>query len=313
MEPAQSQAFSEPLLAAMPQLREKPHLGVPSSNPALHLGHEVCNSTTALGLQAALHLERVQSRSTGKERDTESGNDYFGARYYASSMGRMMSPDPHSGTLLHMLNPQRWNMYAYALNNPLLFTDPTGMDAIVVNTTSSALGLGHVGIVSVHSNGSAEYGELGPVHNLAPFDRAQVNVTPLATKLSFGQDGKPTQGSMDALRKELATGKHVDAKDIRLLDYKTTDAEATNLDHFMEFADLDSRFNWNTYFAAGPSCIDFVGRGLINAGVKGVKTQFVFGITPNWIFDWLSSQQGDPQGKGTVRVLPGFTPANTNH
>jgi RHS repeat-associated protein len=30
---------------------------------------------------------------TGKERDTESGNDYFGARYYASSMGRFMSPD----------------------------------------------------------------------------------------------------------------------------------------------------------------------------------------------------------------------------
>ena len=32
-------------------------------------------------------------RSTGKERDAESGNDYFGARYYASSMGRFMSPD----------------------------------------------------------------------------------------------------------------------------------------------------------------------------------------------------------------------------
>ena len=33
------------------------------------------------------------SISTGKERDTESGNDYFGARYYASSMGRFLSPD----------------------------------------------------------------------------------------------------------------------------------------------------------------------------------------------------------------------------
>jgi len=30
------------------------------------------------------------SHFTGKERDTESGNDYFGARYYGSSMGRMM-------------------------------------------------------------------------------------------------------------------------------------------------------------------------------------------------------------------------------
>ena len=31
---------------------------------------------------------------TGKERDGESGNDYFGARYYNSAMGRFLSPDP---------------------------------------------------------------------------------------------------------------------------------------------------------------------------------------------------------------------------
>jgi RHS repeat-associated protein len=37
-------------------------------------------------------LER-RYKFTGKERDTESGLDYFGARYYASSMGRWMSPD----------------------------------------------------------------------------------------------------------------------------------------------------------------------------------------------------------------------------
>jgi len=61
---------------------------------------------------------------TGKERDTESGNDYFGARYYGSSMARMLSPDPLGGSLA---NPQSLNRYAYALNNPLRFTDPTGM------------------------------------------------------------------------------------------------------------------------------------------------------------------------------------------
>jgi len=35
----------------------------------------------------------ITSRYTGKERDAESGNDYFGARYYGSAMGRFMSPD----------------------------------------------------------------------------------------------------------------------------------------------------------------------------------------------------------------------------
>jgi RHS repeat-associated protein len=65
------------------------------------------------------------SRYTGKERDTESGNDYFEARYYSSAMGRFMSPDPLGG---HLENPQTLNRYSYVENNPLSLTDPTGMD-----------------------------------------------------------------------------------------------------------------------------------------------------------------------------------------
>ena len=64
---------------------------------------------------------------TGKERDTESGNDYFGARYYASTMGRFLSPDPSGLTYAVAANPQSLNLYSYALNNPLKFIDPTGM------------------------------------------------------------------------------------------------------------------------------------------------------------------------------------------
>jgi RHS repeat-associated protein len=63
---------------------------------------------------------------TGKERDTESGNDYFGARYYASTMGRFTSPDPSGLMFADHTNPQSLNLYNYALNNPLQFIDPTG-------------------------------------------------------------------------------------------------------------------------------------------------------------------------------------------
>jgi RHS repeat-associated protein len=65
---------------------------------------------------------------TGKERDTESGNDYFGARYYASSMGRFMSPDPLYIEMHRLADPQQLNLYMYGRNNPLRVTDPTGLD-----------------------------------------------------------------------------------------------------------------------------------------------------------------------------------------
>lgn len=64
---------------------------------------------------------------TGKERDTETGLDYFGARYYGSNMGRFMTPDPLMASA-HVANPQTWNRYTYTLNNPLRFVDPDGMD-----------------------------------------------------------------------------------------------------------------------------------------------------------------------------------------
>ena len=61
---------------------------------------------------------------TGKERDSESGLDNFGARYDSSQYGRFMSPDPLGGKLI---DPQTLNKYSYVRNNPINLTDPTGM------------------------------------------------------------------------------------------------------------------------------------------------------------------------------------------
>jgi len=67
---------------------------------------------------------------TGKERDSESGNDYFGARYYASAMGRFLSPDWAAKIVpvpyAKLNNPQSLNLYAYVGNNPLSRRDPDG-------------------------------------------------------------------------------------------------------------------------------------------------------------------------------------------
>jgi RHS repeat-associated protein len=63
---------------------------------------------------------------TGKERDTESGLDNFGARYFASSMGRWISPDPSQLWYADPANPQSMNLYGYASNNPTKYIDNNG-------------------------------------------------------------------------------------------------------------------------------------------------------------------------------------------
>jgi len=80
--------------------------------------------------QIANALPSQHYKFTDKERDSESGNDYFGARYYNSAMGRFMSPDwsakvepvPYS----KLDDPQSLNLYAYVLNHPLSLVDADG-------------------------------------------------------------------------------------------------------------------------------------------------------------------------------------------
>ena len=65
---------------------------------------------------------------TGKERDSEIGLDYFGARYYSNSMARFMSVDLMLVDKKRVIDPQRLNMLVYARNNPTRYDDPDGAD-----------------------------------------------------------------------------------------------------------------------------------------------------------------------------------------
>ena len=71
---------------------------------------------------------------TGKERDSESGLDNFGARFDSSSFGRFMSPDwagyPEAVPYAELTDPRSLNLYSYTQNNPLNMVDYDGHDDI---------------------------------------------------------------------------------------------------------------------------------------------------------------------------------------
>ena len=74
----------------------------------------------------------VNQKFTGKERDAESGLDYFGARYFGSGLGRFTSADWSAKAepvpYADLSNPQSLNLYAYVGNNPLSSEDEDGHD-----------------------------------------------------------------------------------------------------------------------------------------------------------------------------------------
>jgi RHS repeat-associated protein len=90
---------------------------------------------------------------TGKERDTETGLENFGARYDSSSMGRWLSPERLNLTDTRVTNPANTiNKYVYGANNPFRYTDPDGRDIVVLYEQSNYLGGSSAGHVMLFAN-----------------------------------------------------------------------------------------------------------------------------------------------------------------
>ncbi|MCL2661505.1 MAG: RHS repeat-associated core domain-containing protein [Acidobacteriaceae bacterium] len=105
---------------------------------------------------------------TGKPRDRETGNDDFGSRHYASTMGRWLQPDPLNLTNERLENPSNTlNKYAYAANNPLKYIDKDGKDITIFYRAPQGLfDTGHIFIGAVNTeNGSAAFLNFHPTGN----------------------------------------------------------------------------------------------------------------------------------------------------
>jgi len=77
----------------------------------------------------------TKEKFTGKERDAETGLDYFGARYYWAAGGRWWSVDP----LLEKYPD--WSPYSYTFANPIIFFDPNGEEVRVYTEYLTFLGV----------------------------------------------------------------------------------------------------------------------------------------------------------------------------
>jgi RHS repeat-associated protein len=156
-------------LAALPSLSGNSRLRFAPSTNELHPAFAFANSNTGTGLQGCLYDFGGRSRSTGKERDAETGLDYFEARYYSGAQGRFTSPDEFKGGFdnydgtsvfqpgplpyADIGDPQTLNKYVYVRNNPLRYTDPNGhcfWDACVVEGYATYVAAGAIAAGAVY-------------------------------------------------------------------------------------------------------------------------------------------------------------------
>jgi len=172
--------------------------------------------TTAMGYVAG---DGLRQQFTTKERDIETGLDYFLARSYSSTLGRFMSPDEFSGGpdelysfasqalsnptfYSDLTSPQSLNKYQYCYNNPLKYVDLDGHDALFV--TNKDTGEKTI-VIPIHFTGpNATPGLIAEITNRA----AQLDTGKSGVKIQIVPTDKPIFGVLNTL--ELSQG----------LDYK---------------------------------------------------------------------------------------------
>jgi RHS repeat-associated protein len=83
--------------------------------------------TTNQGYAASGQADGQRKQFGAREHDSETGLEYSDYRYYSPTQGRFTSADPLNASST-LIVPQGWNLYSYTINNPLKYTDPTGLD-----------------------------------------------------------------------------------------------------------------------------------------------------------------------------------------
>jgi len=169
MQLASNSVLSQPPLAAMPQLSEKPRLGFATKKTAWNPGPNVCNFTVTLGLQVVVSENGVR--------------ETYSARYYNPATGRFVSMDPENGI---PTDPKTLHKYLYAGGDPVNAKDPTGR-ADVMETGLLEAALFTAAVATYYAARSNPTAVVGALHELGEtlscsFHRMACMLTSLADK-----------------------------------------------------------------------------------------------------------------------------------
>jgi RHS repeat-associated protein len=140
---------------------------------------------------------------TGKERDPESGLDYFGARYYSNGLGRFITRDWAAKAVdvpyAEFSDPQSLNLYSYVRNLPTTKIDSDGHDAMwIVDKKTGQTTL----VIPVHYTGSSATKE--NVSAIVTRDNT-LNTGGSPVKIQVISTDKPINGVLNTL--DLSPGK----------------------------------------------------------------------------------------------------------
>jgi RHS repeat-associated protein len=246
--------------------------------------------------------------------DAETDQYNTANRHYSPS-GRWMSPDPFNASVLQIINPQRWNMYAYSLNNPTTLFDPTGLSAIAVNFKNEVPIGGHEGFVSIHDDGRAEYARFGPVGGGEASGPGEVDVVRLS-RVPMGKDGTPTYYGYQQLARELGLYELQDPSTVRMNFFITSELDTELADAWIQrIKEASDRGRAPWYFFNSQNCATFTIAGLIQGGA--ISPNQKISIMPNHLFDLLSliSTEDESQGQRTptphvsTKIIPCNGPA----
>jgi RHS repeat-associated protein len=125
-------------------------------------------------------------RFTGHERDyappgespaSTAYLDYMHARYYTPTAGRFLSVDPETDLQKAQKEPQRWNRYAYVVNNPLRYTDLDGKET---NPVSGGAGISDLELRKNRKN--ANVGKYGPTRSATNWKGGQHDGVDISAK-----------------------------------------------------------------------------------------------------------------------------------